>query len=151
MYFNHDIARLIYYGAPITEKYLHKKIGFTRFYNPGAMCVPYEYELYEVSTEYKAQEIKSLRYYRNQSPEGGFCEEARSPDGVYYEKTKGLPGYPDVETGDYNAIGLPKEYVNAPVMLVYIQNNLAITKTMYFVFADGTWWLAVIDDCDCSA
>ena len=62
-----------------------------------------------------------------------------------------LPGYPDPTTGEFMEMELFEEYTNAPVMLVQIQHNKTIIKTMYFVFTNGRWWLVIIDDCDCSA
>lgn len=150
-YSGQNIDSLINKAAPVTTGYIHREIGFYRFYNPGVACVPVDYQYYEGYYGVKAPVLKNIRYFQDQQPDDGFCEEATSEDGIYYESKDALPGYYDMGMGEYSELDIPSQYKDAPVILVKILFNKWIIKTMYFIYADDNWWLVIINTCDCSA
>ena len=131
--------------------FIHPEIGFARFYNPGVMCGPYDYK---ANFSGKVQVENNFSVYPNEIPDNGFCEESSSPDGVYYTYVNNFPFYYDItDEGFEKEIEwpYPDNYKESRIVVVKILKNAWISKTMYFIEADGFWWLAIINDCDCSA
>ncbi len=155
-FFGKNIDSLIYYKSSISRKFMHEEIGICRLYNPGVACVPLSYNFYNnlggryYGTIYP--EVHKPKFYGEQSPEEGFCDESPNPDGIYYKTINALPNYPDI-TEDYKVmeISIPKKYKTGLKIKVNILHEHWIIKTMFFMVADDKWWLVVIDDCDCSA
>lgn len=146
-----DIDEMIANESSETFAFIHPDIGFARFFNPGVMCVPYDHKKYFSG---KVQLTDNYVMHPNESPADGFCEESSSQDGVYYTFVKSLPVYYDITGEDIEKEiewPYPEKYKESKKVVVNILENAWITKTMYFIEADGTWWLVIIDDCDCSA
>ncbi|TPN83934.1 SH3 domain-containing protein [Aquimarina algicola] len=130
----------------------HKDIGYFRLYNPGITC---NIEFYENSKSYRKEEypeIPEVTYFENKMPINGFCEESKSPDGVYFTTVNEFPSYVILSDEFTNKkIDLQDKYNRGTKMKAVILHNKMIIKTLYFVALDNHWWLVVVDDCDCSA
>ena len=155
-FYGKNMDSLIYKNSAVTKRFIHPEIGLTRLYNPGAACIPIDYNFFSNAGGAfygkRNPDIEEITFYKNQEPEGGFCETSRSEDGVYYIKTDALPRYPDMSK-DYEIkeIEVPEKYKNGDLAFIRILHKGWIIKTLYFIVADGKWWLVVINDCDCSA
>jgi len=144
---------LLRYKSPTIYKYIDKKIGFTRFYNPGITCIPQGYNTNNYLNE-KYPKIK-LNFYPEKELKNGFCEKSSNNDGVYYHYIKKLPKYPiwknDKDDYEITAIKLPENYKNNPKIEVIILHKKWIIKHLYFIKKNTQWFLVLSDDCDCSA
>ena len=123
-------------------------------YNPGTRCNLYEdngfgYHFYEGYFGKKEPNISNLVYFQNKEPKEGFCDEARSPNGIYYKEINELPGHYEIEKNV--GIPAPKKYKNLRKMKVEIQFKKWVIKTLFFIEFNKKWYLLYIDDCDCSA
>jgi hypothetical protein len=141
----------LYSSSPLTKQFVHSKIGFSRYYNPGAYCVNMGFDSYIRSYNPRQPDINHPVYFKNQHPDDGFCDESDSKDGIYYDTVTDFPKSFDFETNDAVGLGIPYQYTDAPKMVVYVLHNRWILKTMYFIYAENRWWLVLFNDCDCSA
>ncbi|WP_299315423.1 hypothetical protein [uncultured Aquimarina sp.] len=146
-FFAKDVNSLIKVKSPKINQFIKKEIGINRFFNPGSACVLTSFESY-IPVYPK---IDSLVLYKNQAPKGGFCDESKDADGVYYTQIDQFPTYFDIEAGNSKRIHIPMKHRNGAKIKVDILKEKNIIKTMYFMIADQKWWLVLIDDCDCSA
>jgi hypothetical protein len=154
VYSKKNIDSLIYVSSPIILDLIDSNIGFGRFWNLGAFCNLYNsdgfgYHFYEGYFGETAPEIVNLSFFKNQKPEGGFCDEASSPNGVYYSQVNDLPEDWDMEKGESIPPPLKLKYLKKFVVQVQYDNWIA--KTFYFVESNSKWFLLYINDCDCSA
>jgi len=147
---------LVYVSSPLITQFIDTKfIGFGRFWNMGTYCNLYVndnnfgYNFYEGYFGEIQPDISRLKYFSNKAPEGGSCEEATSPDGIYYSQVSELPEDYDMEND--KAVPTPTKYKNLKKMIVHIQYKKMIIKTLYFIEYKTKWYLLYIDDCDCSA
>ena len=146
---------LVYVSSPLITKYINtRSLGFGRFTNPGMYCTLYDRDDYgyNFSEEYfgeKQPSMTRLPYFPNAAPKGGTCDEADSPDGIYYQPIDKLPNDWDVENDE--PIRAPAKFNNLQKMEVKIQYRKMIIKTLYFIAYKDKWYLLYIDDCDCSS
>ena len=144
--------RLVSVSSPLILKFTDaKNLGFGRFWNMGIYCSLYDTGTfgYDLSAGEEMPRIGNLKYFPDRNPEGGFCEESTSPDGIYYKLATELPEDYDIEND--RTIPTPTKLNNLHKMRVNIQFDLWVIKTLYFVEFNGKWNLLYIDDCDCSA
>ena len=93
--------------------------------------------------------MSKLSFYENKDPSGGFCEDASSPNGIYYKQIYDLPkDYDPIEIRDIPA---PYYLRNLKKMEVNIQFNYYVVNTFYFVKYKNKWVLLYTYDCDCSS
>ena len=154
VYSKKNIDSLIYVSSPIILDLIDPNIGFGRFWNLGVACNLYNsdgfgYHFYEGYFGETAPEIVNLSFFKNQKPEGGFCDEASSPNGVYYSQVNDLPEDWDMEKGESIPPPLKLKYLKK--FVVQVQYDNWIVKTFYFVESNSKWFLLYINDCDCSA
>jgi hypothetical protein len=143
---------LTYSSAPIIKQFIHKDIGFGRYWNPGTFLYLYRNDNYGYTSNGSVNpKMKNTKYFKEKLPKDGFCEESSSPDGIYYKTVTKFPKYWDPNKEKIAAVKLPKKYINSPKMLVNVLYKKMIVKKFYFAKADGMWWLLFIDDGDCSA
>lgn len=146
---------LVYSSSPVFLEFIDlKSVGFGRFWNMGVYCNLYVnndfgYNFYEDYFGQIQPDISRLKYFSNKYPEGGFCEEATSADGIYYNQVSKLPEDWDMENDKY--VLAPIKYKNLKKMKVDIQYENMIIKSLYFVEYKTKWYMLYIDDCDCSA
>lgn len=145
---------LVYVSSPIVMNFTNKKLGFGRFWNRGVSCNLYKsgnlgYVFYDNHFGEIQPQTTKLKFYREQNPKDGFCEEASSPDGIYYKKVEDFPQDWDMEKSKPIPTSAKLKKLNKKV--VYIQTEKWIKKTLYFVQLGKKWFLIYIDDCDCSA
>jgi hypothetical protein len=143
---------LVYFSSPIITKFIESNyIGFGRFWNLGAMCNLYvDGNFGSPYFDNKIQpNIARLKYFSNKVPKDGFCEEATTPDGIYYKQVFELPQI--FMYSDPKKIPTPSKYNNLKKMVVNIQYDKWIIKILYFIQYNSKWYLLYIDDCDCSA
>jgi hypothetical protein len=147
---------LVYSSSPeFLELIDVKNVGFGRFCNQGIYCNLYVnndnfgYNFYKGYFGEIQPDIFRIKYFSNKAPEGGFCEEATSPDGIYYSQVSELPEDYDMENN--KAVPAPTKYKNLKKMKVEIQYKNWIIKSLYFIEYKTKWYLLYINDCDCSA
>lgn len=145
---------LVYVSSPIVMNFTNKKLGFGRFWNRGVFCNLYKsgnfaYMFYDNYFGEIQPQTTKLKFYPEQNPKDGFCEEASSPDGIYYRKVEEFPQDWDMEKSI--PIPTPAKLKKLNKKVVYIQTEKWIKKTLYFVQSGKKWFLIYIDDCDCSA
>jgi len=151
-YWGKNTDSLIYSSAPIIKQFVHKYIGFGRYWNPGTFLCLYKTDKYGYTTNGSTNpKMKNPKYFKEKLPKDGFCEESSSPAGIYYKTVTKFPKFWDPNKEKMAAAKLPKKYMNSPKMLVNILYEKMIVKKFYFTKADGIWWLLFIDDGDCSA
>jgi hypothetical protein len=143
---------LVYFSSPIITQFIESNyIGFGRFWNLGAMCNLYVDDHF--GSPYFENEIQPntarLKYFPNKVPKDGFCDEATTPDGIYYKQVFELPQI--FMYSDPKKIPTPSKYNNLKKMVVNIQYDKWIIKILYFIQYNSKWYLLYIDDCDCSA
>lgn len=152
VYSKKNIDSLIYVSSPIILDLIDSNIGFGRFWNVGAFCNLYDsegfgYHFYEGYFGETAPEIVNLSFFKNQKPIDGFCNEASSPNGVYYSQVYDLLEDWDMEKGESIPPPLKLKYLNKYV--VQVQYDNWIVKTFYFVESNNKWFLLYVNDCDC--
>lgn len=148
---------LVYFSSPIITQFIESNyIGFGRFWNNGATCNLFVDDHF--GSPYFDNEIQPntarLKYFSNKVPKDGFCEEATTPDGIYYKQVFELPQIvtADMDSdGSFKKIPTPGKYNNLKKMVVNIQYDKWIIKILYFIQYNSKWYLLYIDDCDCSA
>ncbi len=154
--YENDLNNLIYSKSKLINNYIHPEFGVTRLYNPGTACVLFHYKYNEAEGDYyESNTPKNVKnYFAQETPKGGFCDKSQSADGIYYTTVDDLPTYANTdEEGNYfsEEIKIPEKYKEGQKVIVSILEDGWISKIMYFMIADGKWWLVIIDDCDCSA
>jgi len=145
-----NIDSLIASSSPLIMKFIDSNIQFGRFYNQGVTCTLYNSSDYGYNDYYgdPFPKMSNISFYENKDPNGGFCEEASSPDGIYYKQIYDLPkDYDPIEIRDIPA---PYYLRNLKKMEVNIQFNYYIANTFYFVKYKNKWVLLYTYDCDCS-
>jgi SH3 domain-containing protein len=155
-FYGKNMDSLIHFESPVVQKFINSQMGFSRLHNIGLYCVIGGYNFYNDSggryygTVYP--KMDSPTFYKQQTPQGGFCEKSSSPDGIYYKLVDALASYVD-GSDDFSTkeISIPLKYKDGLKIKVTILHEHWIIKTMYFVIAEDQWWLVVVDDCDCSA
>lgn len=151
-YWGKNTDSLIYSSAPIIKQFIHKGIGFGRYWNPGTFLRLYKTGNYGYTSNGSINpKMINPKYFKEKLPKDGFCEESSSPAGVYYKTVNKFPKFMDANKDKMTAVKLPKKYSNLPKMLVNVLYGKMIVKKFYFAKADGIWWLLFIDDGDCSA
>ena len=158
-YSEQSIDSLILNSSTLITKFTDSNIKFGRFNNPGAMCVLFSSGDYGMDFPNMAPSPKmsNISFYENKSPDGGFCEEASSPNGVYYKQIYDLPENgtyePISNTGDWEYKIIPEPYSirNSKKMEVNILMDNFISAKLYFVEYKNKWVLLYKDDCDCGA
>jgi len=152
-FFGKNTDSLMHYKSPLITNYIHSKIGFTRFHNPGITCVPQEYNVQNYHN--KAYPKIELPFYKFQNIINGFCEESSSNDGIYYNTITSLPEYPIYSESNQEykmtAIKMSNNSKKNTITEVKILYEKWIIKTFYFIGINKKWYLVLIDDCDCSA
>lgn len=100
VYSNQKIDSLISISSPRILDFVEPSIGFGRFWNMGAACNLYsegDFGYYGLPVQ---PDVANLPLVKNQDPQGGFCDEASTPDGIYYKQVNNLPEDWDMETGE---------------------------------------------------
>ena len=146
-----NIDSLIASSSPLIMKFIDSNIQFGRFYNQGITCTLYNSSDYGYNDYYgdSFPKMSNISFYENKDPNGGFCEEASSPDGIYYKQIYDLPkDYDPIEIRDIPA---PYYLRNLKKMEVNIQFNYYVVNTFYFVKYKNKWVLLYTYDCDCSS
>lgn len=146
-----NIDSLIASSSPLIMKFIDSNIQFGRFYNQGILCSLYNSSDYGYNDYYgdPFPKMSNISFYENKDPNGGFCEEASSPDGIYYKQIYDLPkDYDPIEIRDIPA---PYYLRNLKKMEVNIQFNYYVVNTFYFVKYKNKWVLLYTYDCDCSS
>ncbi|MCH1401670.1 MAG: hypothetical protein L7U78_04015 [Schleiferiaceae bacterium] len=149
VYSNQKIDSLISISSPRILDFVEPSIGFGRFWNMGAACNLYNegnYEYYDFPVQ---PDVADLPFFKDQDPQGGFCDEASTPDGIYYKQVYDLPEDWDVIKGE--SIPPPRKLKYLNKIMVQVQYNYWVVKTMYFIEFNDKWYLLYFDDCDCSA
>jgi hypothetical protein len=149
VYSNEKIDSLISISSPRILDFVEPSIGFGRFWNMGAACNLYNEGNYEYYYFPVQPDVANLPLFKNQVPQGGFCDEASTPDGIYYTEVYDLPEDWDIETGE--SIPPPRKLKYLNKIMVQVQYNYFVVKTMYFIESNDKWYLLYFDDCDCSA
>ena len=137
----------------IVTQFMHKEIGFGRYWNQGAFC-----NLYTDKTEQYGYVENAFRDKLTQTglplfakaPVEGFCEESKSADGIYYVPVKEFPDTWDMEEDKAVKVKLPEQYASSNKMKVMILSEKWIVNQFYFVQVDNIWYLTYTNDCDCS-
>jgi len=147
---------LVYASSPLIMDFTSKNLGFGRFWNMGAYCNLYKSKSnhfgYNFNEKYFGEiqpQTTKLKFFAEQKPIEGFCEEATSPDGIYYQQVNDLPRDWDMAKDVSVPTSAKLKKLNKKV--VYIQFEKWIKKTFYFVQSGKKWFLIYVDDCDCSA
>lgn len=150
---NNNFDSLVYVHSPIILDIINQDLGFGRFWNMGVFCSlytsdDYGYNFYEDFFGENQPDLYNLRLYKDQEPIGGRCDEATSPDGIYYHLINSLPEDWDVERGV--SIPPPAKFRNLKKIVVQVQYDKWIRKTIYFAQSNNIWYMIYIQDCDCS-
>ena len=154
VYSNTNIDSLIYTSSPLITNLTNANLDFGRFYNIGAYCNLYrksvDFGYHQFGDEYfgdKEPDIVNLPFFKDKYPDDGYCEEASSPNGVYFSEVDELPEDVDMETEVH--IPTPSRLKNLKKMRVEVLNDKWVTKTLYFIQSNNKWFLLYINDCDC--
>jgi hypothetical protein len=151
-YSEQSIDSLIANSSPLIMKFTDSNIQFGRFWNPGSPCYLFTDGNYGLSFLSGIKpKMSNISFYENQKPEGGRCDEASSPNGIYYSQVNDLPEGIDMSTSEYRRIPTPYYLRNLKKMEVNIQEGEYITTKLYFVEYKNKWVLLYKYDCDCSA
>lgn len=135
--------------APLMEV-VHPAHGLTRFASIGIYCKPLPYAAFEGRLGTTLPDLGDLPiFYSHELPQDGYCDEASSPDGIYFAPATDLPQDVDVETG--LSVPLPDRLTQLPRMEVVVLYEKWYLKDLFFVQEKGRWYLVVVDDCECGA
>lgn len=148
--FNQGVEKQLKEGELEASGILDSNVGLHVFTNPGAACVSsgmgdYLFRGLVIPKDYK--------FYGNIEPKGGFCEPANEPDGIYYDEVDKLrmAVYIDEEGYRTQEITLPEYMQHSPIMRVRVLTEGWLGSTLYFVSDGESWYLVLVDNCDCSA
>ena len=156
VYSEKNFDSLVYHESVILRTFINSKLGILRSHAPGVYnylygkndFYNYGYNFYEGYNGEVEPNISNFLIYSNVLPKGGFCDEATSPDGIYYNQVFETPSY-------YDAFGKrlssSAKYKNFNKKIVHILKEKFIKQTLYFIEVNKKWYLLIIDDCDCSA
>lgn len=156
VYSEKNFDSLVYHESVILRTFINSKLGILRCHAPGIYnylygkndIYNYGYNFYEGYNGEVEPNISNFLIYSNVLPKGGFCDEATSPDGIYYNQVFETPSY-------YDAFGKrlssSAKYKNFNKKIVHILKEKFINQTLYFIEVNKKWYLLIIDDRDCSA
>jgi hypothetical protein len=153
-YYNNNIDSLLYSTSPLVNDFIHKDVGFGRYWNQGASCnlfkkAPYNYPFYE-SYFGETCNLKDLELF-NKKPVDGFCEDSKDTNGAYYYSVTKFPDAWDMGKNKLVKVNLATKFNQAVKMEVDVMVDAYIAKQFYFAQINNTWYLVFIDDCNCSA
>jgi hypothetical protein len=157
VYSEKNFDSLVYHESVILRTFINTKLGIFRTFNPGIYRTlygknddwNYGYNFHEGYNGEIEPNISNFLIYSNKLPEGGFCDEATSPDGIYYNQVFETPTYDDAMNG--KSYSTTAKYKNFNKKIVVILKDKFIKQTLYFIEVNKKWYLLFIDDCDCSA
>ena len=157
-FWGNNIDSMVQASSPITNQFMHKDFPFGRYWNEGVYCLIYHGEDlgYHFESNFHGTvqpPNKNYAFFKEKTPEDGFCDVSTSPDGLYYHTITNFPKFQDpASEGDPNRdVVIPAQFKSAPKMALKILVDKYIIKSIYFVQIDKVWYLAFFDDCDCSA
>ena len=136
-------------SSPIFLDLVDEYLGFGRFWNPGIYCALHTSGNFGFTYLKLEPDVSNFKFFKNKSPNGGFCEPATTPDGIYYKEVSSLPQDVDVEHSDY--IPVPRKFEYLEKVVVDVVYEKWIISTFYFAKYNGRWFLIYSYDCDCSA
>ena len=155
-YSEKNIDSLIYVGSSKIMQFTNSDIPLGRFWNIGAECTlwsekeQFHFNFHGSNFGFVSPNVLGLPFFEGQEPIGGFCVEASTPDGIYFKQINELPEYDGLKTSNNN-YSIRNRLKDNFKVIVQIQFQYYIRKTMYFVYYKNKWMLSYIDDCDCSA
>jgi len=140
-------------SSPIISKYISSKFSTGYYFNPGAECYfnPGPGSITFPDGEYIMDGLSAETTLYNDVLNGGFCEPAEQPNGLYYNVISRLPGWYDFNDSD------EEEYLYHPYkeynkIVLHLLEDSYIEYSIYFIQdKDGKWYLTYLDYCDCSA
>ncbi len=157
-FWGNNIDSMVHASSPVTNQFMHKDFPFGRYWNEGVFCLIYHGDElgYHFGSDYHGEvqpQNKNYPFFKDKTPNDGFCDAATSPDGLYYQAITNFPKFQDpASEGDPNRdVVIPTQFKSAPKMALKILVDHYIIKSIYFVQIDKVWYLAFFDDCDCSA
>lgn len=112
---------LVFFSSPLIREFTNKEIGFGRYWNNGiysnlSNAEGYGYYFGDGYWGDIEPKIYNLTHFLNKEPKDGFCDEATSPDGIYYKQVFKLPGYYDMEKN--MEMTAPSKYNNSKKWLL---------------------------------
>lgn len=157
VYSEKNFDSLVYHESVTLRTFINSKLGIFRLFAPGIYKTlygkndvqNYGYMFGEGNNGEIEPNISNFLIYSNKLPKGGFCDEATSPDGIYYNQVFETPTYNDVMDG--KSYSTTAEYKNFNKKIVIILKDKFIKRKLYFIEVNKKWYLLFIDDCDCSA
>jgi len=159
VFFGKDFDSLFNADSPILTKFIDPvNLGSGIFINPGIYCALIEKEVQDNIDDWHGRNysngiqpnLAGSRYFPNRLPEGGFCDEASTPDGIYYTEIDELPSS-DNPDGYPSKFPPPTKFKPLKKMLVKIQHEKYVIETLYFIRYNSRWHLLYLHKCDCSA
>ncbi len=158
VYSEKNFDSLVYHESVTLRTFINSKLGIFRFFAPGVYKTLYgkndfQNYGYNFGEGYNGEiepNISNFLIYSNKLPKGGFCDEATSPDGIYYNQVFETPTYSDA-TMNGKSYSTTAEYKNFNKKIVIILKDKFIKRKLYFIEVNKKWYLLFIDDCDCSA
>ena len=156
VYSEKNFDSLVYHESVILRTFINSKLGILRCHAPGIYNYlygkndfqNYGYNFFEGYNGEVEPNISNFLIYSNKLPNGGFCDEATSPDGIYYNQVFETPLYYDA---DGKRLSTSAKYKSFNKKIVHILKDKYIKQTLYFIEVNKKWYLLFIDDCDCSA
>ena len=156
VYSEKNFDSLVYHESVILRTFINSKLGILRCHAPGIYNYlygkndfqNYGYNFFEGYNGEVEPNISNFLIYSNKLPNGGFCDEATSPDGIYYNQVFETPSYYDA---DGKRLSTSAKYKSFNKKIVHILKDKYIKQTLYFIEVNKKWYLLFIDDCDCSA
>jgi hypothetical protein len=158
VFWGKNIDSLVHASSPLVGSYLHKDFPFGRYWNEGVFCNIYHGEElgyhFEGNYHGTVQALnKNYPFFKEKMPDDGFCEEATTADGLYYQLVKKFPAYqdPSADEDPSREVQVAARFKDAPIMNLKVQVDRYIVKDIYFIQIENIWYLAYFYDCDCSA
>jgi hypothetical protein len=156
-YSEKNIDSLIYVSSSKIMQFTNRDIPLGRFYNLGAECNLYSekeqfgFDFYDSYYGDVSPNVLGLTFFRGKEPNGGFCDEASTPNGIYFRQINDLPIYDSEMISSNKNYSIRNHLKDSFKVVVQIQFNYYISETLYFVYYKNKWVLLYINDCDCSA